>query len=76
MAALICILVYQTHMWSCQNSFISVADPQNNCQFFNTDHILSFSLITFVISVLLLCYLYEQCIYLSGIATYIDFSFK
>ena len=74
MAALICILVYQKHMWSCQNSFISVADPQNNSIFFNTDH--SFSVITFVISVLLLCYLYEQCIYLSAIATYTDFSFK
>ena len=45
-------------------------------QFFNTYHIFSFSLISFVISVLLLCYLYEQCIYLTGPVTYTDVSFN
>ena len=30
--------------------------------FFNTDHIFTFSLISFDISVLFLCYLYKRCI--------------
>ena len=45
--------------------------------FFYTNHISSSSLITFVTSVLLLCYLYEYCIVFKlGLQIYTLFSFK
>ena len=40
---------------------------------FNTDHIFTFSLITFDISILFLCYLYEKCIVSLPVATYTVF---
>ena len=52
--------------WYCR-SMSAIGILFQLCSFLNTDHIFSFSLITFVISVVLLHYLYEQCIFLKAL---------